>query len=153
MTPKPTVLDRFLAGLPLALLYLGLCCLYAWQAANHVSPTIFSDELELAASSRAIAETGNAGLRGEPSRAFPGVYAVLLAPVWWVEDVAGLYARYVAGTQRKTGVMARTADFSGHDDAVRERPAVLRTGSPYRVDIPLVADQQHWLPIDRSGQR
>ena len=91
MTAKPALLDRFLAALPLALLYLGLCCLYAWQASDHVTPTIFSDELELAAYARHIAETGSAGLRGESTGGFPGAYAVLLAPVWWIDDVPSAY--------------------------------------------------------------
>jgi hypothetical protein len=91
VSARPALRDRVLQALPLAALYLVLCSLYAWQAADHLTPTIFSDELELAAHSRHIAETGSAGLRGEDTGGFPGVYAVLLAPVWWIDDVQTAY--------------------------------------------------------------
>ena len=104
MTSEPGSLDRFLAALPLAVLYLALCTLYGWQAADHLTPTIFSDELELAAHSRHIAETGSAGLRGQDTGGFPGVYAVLLAPVWFIDDVPSAY-----DAAKLVGVLLMTA--------------------------------------------
>lgn len=91
MTARRPLLDRALAALPLALLYLAFCSLYVWQAAQRLTPTIFSDELELAQISRSIAETGAAARRGEPY-GFQTVYSILLAPVWWIDDTESAYA-------------------------------------------------------------
>ena len=51
----------------LAVAYLCLASLYAWQASKRVSPTIFSDEIEFTQISRGIAENGVPSGRGEPS--------------------------------------------------------------------------------------
>ena len=77
--------------LPLAFLYLLFCGLYFWQAAQRLTPTIFSDELELAQISRSISETGEAARRGEP-HGFQTIYSILLAPVWWIDDTESAYA-------------------------------------------------------------
>ena len=69
----------------LALAYLGLTALYAWQASKRVSPTIFSDEIEFTQISRGIAENGVPSQRGEPS-GFGTLYTYLVAPAWWLDD-------------------------------------------------------------------
>jgi len=76
----------------------GLCLIYAataglalWQASNHLSPTIFTDEIEMTQLARSIAETGHAALRGLPAGTAP-VAAYLSAPLWWVDDVPTAYA-------------------------------------------------------------
>lgn len=91
MTAPRSRVDRALAALPLILTYLVFCGLYLWQAAQRLTPTIFSDELELAQISRSIAETGEASRRGEPY-GFQTIYSILLAPVWWIEDTESAYA-------------------------------------------------------------
>jgi len=83
-------LDRALEALPLVLAYVVLCCLYAWQASQRSTPTIFNDELEFAQISRSIAETGQAARRGEPY-GFQTLYAYIVAPAWWIDDTASAY--------------------------------------------------------------
>jgi hypothetical protein len=69
----------------LAVAYLCLATLYAWQASKRVSPTIFSDEIEFTQISRAIAEDGVPSRRGEPS-GFETLFTYLVAPAWWIDD-------------------------------------------------------------------
>jgi hypothetical protein len=69
----------------LAIAYLALAALYAWQASKRVSPTIFSDEIEFTQISRGIAADGLPDRRGEPS-GFGTVYTYLVAPAWWIDD-------------------------------------------------------------------
>jgi hypothetical protein len=73
-----------LARLVLAIAYLSLAALYAWQASKRVSPTIFSDEAEFSQISRGIAENGVPSRRGEPS-GFETLYTYLVAPAWWLD--------------------------------------------------------------------
>ncbi len=96
-------LDRALESLPLVLAYLLLCCLYAWQATGHDSPTIFTDELEFAQISRSIAETGESARRGTPY-GVQSLYSYLVAPAWWIDDTASAYeaAKFI-------GVLVMTA--------------------------------------------
>lgn len=75
-----------LVALVLALAYLLLAVLYAWQASRRLSPTIFVDEIELTQISRSIAESGSPSRRGEPYGS-QTLYAYLLAPAWWLDDV------------------------------------------------------------------
>ena len=75
--------DRFLAAIPLLIVYFGLAALYAWQASRHPVPTIFTDEIELTQLSRSIAETGEPARRGEPY-GLATLVAYFLAPVWWL---------------------------------------------------------------------
>ena len=72
-------LDRLLALLPLAVIYLLAASLYAWQASQRMSPTIFSDEIDFTQISRSLAETGHAARRGEPY-SFQTLYTFLVAP-------------------------------------------------------------------------
>lgn len=96
-------LDRALGALPLVLAYVLLCMLYAWQASQRSTPTIFTDELEFAQISRSIAETGQAARRGEPY-GFQTLYAYIVAPAWWIDDTASAYeaAKFI-------GVLVMTA--------------------------------------------
>ena len=96
-------LERALDALPLVLAYILLCCLYAWQATQRDSPTIFTDELELAQISRAIAETGESARRGEPY-GFQTLYAYIVAPAWWIDDTKSAYE-----AAKLIGVLVMTA--------------------------------------------
>ncbi|MGI9111179.1 MAG: ArnT family glycosyltransferase [Gaiellaceae bacterium] len=102
-TARRRPLDRALEALPLVLAYVLLCCLYAWQASRHDSPTIFTDELEFAQISRSIAETGESARRGAPY-GVQTLYSYLVAPAWWIDDTASAYeaAKFI-------GVLVMTA--------------------------------------------
>ena len=93
--PRPWV-DRVIAAVPLASIYLWLCVLYGWEAWGHVTPWLNGDELETAQISRSIAETGDPARRGV---AYPihAIYPYVLAPVWWIQDVGQAYgaAKYL----------------------------------------------------------
>jgi hypothetical protein len=86
-----TWLDRVIAAVPLLSVFLWLCMLYAWQARNHATPWLFTDELELSQLSRAIAATGHAARRGQP-HSFDTLYAYLIAPAWRLASVGDAYA-------------------------------------------------------------
>ena len=86
-----TALDRALAALPLALVFLTAVMIYAYQAWAHHTPWLFSDEIEYSDLSRAIAATGHAALRGEPHSS-ESLYTWLIAPVWWIHSTATAYA-------------------------------------------------------------
>jgi hypothetical protein len=103
VTPPRSLTDRALAAFPLVLLYLLFCCLYVWEATGRLTPTIFSDELELTQISRSIAETGQAARRGEPY-GFQTIYSIVLAPVWWIDDTESAYA-----AAKYVGVLVMTA--------------------------------------------
>lgn len=99
------MLDRFLALLPIALAVLSLLALLFWEAASRRSPTVFSDELEWAQISRAIAATGHAARRGEPIH-YKSLYAFLIAPGWWIDSTS---TAYTAIKYLNTVVMALAA--------------------------------------------
>lgn len=80
----------------LGVAYLCLASLYAWQASQRVSPTIFSDEIEFTQISRGIAETGMPSRLGEPS-GFGSLYTYLVAPAWWLEPTAAWEAAKLIG--------------------------------------------------------
>ena len=84
-------LDRFLVAVPVAIAALALLALYFWEASGRKAPTIFSDELEWAQISRAIAATGHAARRGQPI-SFKSLYAFMIAPVWWIHSTQTAYA-------------------------------------------------------------
>lgn len=84
------LLDRALGLLPLVLAYVVLLAIYAWQASQRATPTIFNDELELTQLSRSIAETGEAARRGQPY-GLPSLYAYVIAPAWWLDDTGRAY--------------------------------------------------------------
>ena len=86
-----TFTDRLLAAVPLTSTYLWLCIVYVFEAWRHVTPWLFTDELETTQISRSIAATGHAARRGAPYH-LNSLYPVLLAPVWLIHDVATAYS-------------------------------------------------------------
>jgi len=72
LRPSRTFADRLLAAVPLASIYLWLCIVYAFEAWRHVTPWLFTDELETTQISRSLAATGHAARRGEPAIACGG---------------------------------------------------------------------------------
>lgn len=85
-------LARFL----LAVAYLCLASLYAWQASKRVSPSIFSDEIEFTQISRGIAENGVPSRHGQPS-GFGSLYTYLVAPAWWLDPKTAWEAAKLIG--------------------------------------------------------
>ena len=63
-----------------------------WQASNHPSPTIFTDEIEMTQLARSFAATGHATLRGQSIHGLAPLAAYLSAPFWWVNDVPTAYS-------------------------------------------------------------
>jgi hypothetical protein len=98
-----TFVDRLLAAAPLLSVFLWLCIVYAVEAWAHSTPWLFTDELELAQLSRAIAETGHAARRGEP-HSFDTLWTYITAPAWRIDDTATAYA-----TVKYIGVLVMTA--------------------------------------------
>ena len=86
-----TWLDRLLAAIPVAVVALLVLALYAWEASSRKSPTIFSDELQWAQLSRAIASTGHAAALGVP-QPHKSLYSYVIAPGWWAGSVGSGYA-------------------------------------------------------------
>lgn len=82
---------RRLAGaFPLITIYVWLCLIYGWEAWGNRTPWLFTDELERAQISRAIATTGHAARRG--AAASPeSLYTYLIAPAWWFSDTGVAY--------------------------------------------------------------
>ena len=80
----------------LGVAYLCLASLFAWQASQRVSPSIFSDEIEFTQISRGIAETGRPSRLGEPS-GFGSLYTYLVAPAWWLDPTAAWEAAKLIG--------------------------------------------------------
>jgi hypothetical protein len=74
-------LDRLLAAYPLAVAYSILLVLYAWQTTKHVTPWLFTDELQWGALSRGIAHHGVPELRLRHVHS-PSLYPYLIAPAW-----------------------------------------------------------------------
>ncbi|MDQ5822003.1 MAG: hypothetical protein M3540_11235 [Actinomycetota bacterium] len=83
--------DRVLAAVPLLTVFFWLALIYCWESWGHVTPWLFTDELESAQLSRSIAETGFAARRGEP-HGFQSLFNYLIAPAWWFDDTARAYA-------------------------------------------------------------
>ena len=80
----------------LGVAYLCLTALYAWQASQRVSPSIFSDEIEFTQISRGIAETGMPSRLGESS-GFGSLYTYLVAPAWWLDPTSAWEAAKLIG--------------------------------------------------------
>ncbi len=144
--------------------YFGLAALYAWQAAERKTPTLFSDEIEFTQISRSIADTGRAALRGGEPAPDVSLYAYLAAPAWWLGDVDSAY-----GAIKVLGVLLMTAAiFPAYALArlVVSRPYALFAAvgtvaapalaySPFLVDEPLAypASTLALLLIARAGIR
>jgi hypothetical protein len=82
--------DRVYRALPLATVFVALLALYAWEAARHSSPWLFTDELELSQISRAIEATGHGARRGEPYF-WQTFYTWLIAPAWAASSTSTAY--------------------------------------------------------------
>ena len=144
--------------------YFGLAALYAWQASERKTPTLFSDEIEFTQISRSIAENGRAALRGGEPAPDVSLYAYLAAPAWWLDDVASSY-----GAIKILGVLVMTAAiFPAYALArlVVSRPYALFAAigtaaapalaySPFLVDEPLAypVSTLALLLIARAGIR
>jgi hypothetical protein len=89
--PARTRLERFSAALPVLTVFAWLCLVYGVEAWLHGTPWLFTDELETAQLSRAIADTGHAARRGQP-HGFGSLYAFLIAPAWWLHSVLDAYS-------------------------------------------------------------
>ena len=74
----------------LFLVFAATAGLALWQASNHLSPTIFTDELEMTKLARSIADTGHAELHGKAVSIAP-LAAYLSAPFWWIGNVPTAY--------------------------------------------------------------
>lgn len=137
---------RLESALPLLAAYFGLAALYAWQAWQRQTLTLFSDEIEFTQVSRSIADTGRAALRGgEPALEW-ALYPYLAAPAWWLDDVSDAF-----GAVKLLGVLLMTsAIFPAYGLARLVVPrsyalfAAVATGaapalsySPFLVDEPL----------------
>jgi hypothetical protein len=75
----------------LLLIYAATVGLGLWQASNRLSPSIFSDELEMTQLARSFLATGDATLRGQPIHGFAPLAAYLSAPFWWIDQVPTAY--------------------------------------------------------------
>jgi len=83
--------ERLLAAVPLLTVFFWLALIYSWESWGHVTPWLFTDELESAQLSRAIAETGHAARRGVP-HGFQSLFNYLIAPAWWFSNAHQAYA-------------------------------------------------------------
>lgn len=90
--------------LPLIAVYFALAALYAWQAWQRQTVTLFSDEIEFMQISRSVAETGRAALRGGEPAPGASLYAYLAAPVWWFDRVDAAF-----GAMKLLGVLVMTS--------------------------------------------
>lgn len=95
---------RLAAALPLLVAYFSLSALYAWQAWQRQTVTLFSDEIEFVQMSRSVAETGRAALRGGEPALETALYPYLAAPAWWLDDVSAAF-----GAIKLLGVLLMTA--------------------------------------------
>jgi hypothetical protein len=104
-------------------IYVWLCLLYGWEAWGNRTPWLFTDEVERAQLSRAIATTGHAARRGAPASP-ESFYSYLIAPAWWIHDTTVAY-----GVVKSIGVAVMTASiFPAYALArmlVSRRPALL----------------------------
>jgi hypothetical protein len=89
--PRLLLSDRVLAAVPLLTIFFWLALIYCWESWGHITPWLFTDELESAQLSRAIAETGHAARRSEP-HGFQSLFNYLIAPAWWFSDAHQAYA-------------------------------------------------------------
>ncbi len=136
----------------LAVAYLCLAALYAWQASKRVSPTIFSDEIEFTQISRGIAEHGVPSRRGEPS-GFGSLYTYLVAPAWWLDPESAWEAA------KLIGVLVMTATiFPAYGLArfVVSRPwalaaAIIAVAAPPLAYAPYLLDEPLAYPVSTAA--
>ncbi len=103
VTPGTSRGERLLAAAPVLLAFLGVASLYIWQATNHPTPWLFSDEIEYAQISRAIADTGVPARRGLEYWG-AGLFPWLIAPFWWFDSLQTAY-----GAVKTFNALAMTA--------------------------------------------
>jgi len=89
--PATSLTDRLAAAIPLTGVYVWLCTVYCIEAWKHLTPWLFTDELEMTQISRSIAATGHPARRGQPY-SFHSLYPVLTAPLWLIDRVPTAYA-------------------------------------------------------------
>jgi hypothetical protein len=89
--PPRAWFDRVYGALPLVTAFIALLALYAWEAARHSSPWLFTDELELSQISRAVEATGHGARRGDPYF-WQTLYTWLIAPAWAITSTTLAYA-------------------------------------------------------------
>lgn len=82
---------RITSVVGLFLLFAAASGLALWQATQHLSPTIFTDEAEMTQMARSIAATGRPSLRGLPVGGLAPLGAYVSAPFWWIDDVPTAY--------------------------------------------------------------
>jgi hypothetical protein len=82
--------DRLLAVWPLLFSFLVIASLYVWQASKHPTPWLFSDEIEYAQISRAIADTARPARRGVEYWG-AGLFPWVIAPFWWIDSLQTAY--------------------------------------------------------------
>ncbi len=94
--PARARLERVVAALPVVTVYFWLCLVYAIESWGHLTPWLFTDELEMTQLARSVAETGEAARRGDP-HSFGTLFTFLLAPAWWIDDTESAYsaAKYI----------------------------------------------------------
>jgi hypothetical protein len=90
-SPATSRVERLVAAIPLVGLYVWLSTVYCVEAWKHLTPWLFTDELEMTQISRAIAATGHPARRGQPY-SFHSLYPVLTAPIWLIDHVPAAYA-------------------------------------------------------------
>ena len=100
-----TRLRRLSGVLPLITIYAWLCLLYGWESWGERTPWNFTDEVERAQLSRAIAATGHAARRGVAASP-ESFYSYLIAPAWWIHDTGTSY-----GVIKAIGVAVMTASI------------------------------------------
>lgn len=133
----------------LFLIFAATAALALWQASNHLSPTIFTDEIEMTQQARSLADTGHATLRGLDVRRAP-LGAYLSAPFWWIDDVPTAYSLIKA----MGAILMATAVFPAYGLArLAVRPgwalfAAAGTGlSPALAYAPILVKEPSAYPI------
>jgi hypothetical protein len=88
---RPSLLDRALSAYPIAVAYLTLLVLYAWQTTRHSTPWLFTDELQWAKQAYGVAHTGHPQLRLNDV-GITSLYPYFIAPAWWLGATDHAYA-------------------------------------------------------------
>jgi hypothetical protein len=103
--PARTRLEKLVGALPILTVFFWLCLVYSVESWGHLTPWLFTDELELTQLSRAVAETGHAARRGDP-HSFNTLYTFLLAPAWRIASTETAYSavKYI-GVATMTSVL------------------------------------------------
>jgi hypothetical protein len=87
-----TLPDRLLVALPLASVFVWLLLVYGWEEWGHITPWLFTDELELAQLGRSIAAHGFPAHRREDTHSWETVYTLLTTPAWLLHTTHTAYS-------------------------------------------------------------